>query len=138
MIKIESLHHVSLPVTDLERSREFYMEILGLEEIERPPLNFAGAWFRVGNGHLHLLVSHTSTFRTEKSLDSRDIHFAIRVTSYHQAKMHLRSKGYHPAAEDPMMKLKESPHATVGFPQLYIMDPDRNVIELNAAQLDEE
>jgi hypothetical protein len=32
--------------------------------------------------------------------------------------------------------MKESPDATAGFPQLYILDPDRNVIELNAERLD--
>jgi hypothetical protein len=29
-----------------------------------------------------------------------------------------------------------SPHATAGFPQLYILDPDRHVIEVNAERLD--
>lgn len=41
-MKIEAIHHVSLGVTDLERSRQFYREILGLEEIARPPFNFPG------------------------------------------------------------------------------------------------
>ena len=35
-----------------------------------------------------------------------------------------------------MLKLKASPHATAGFPQLYILDPDRHVIEINAEKLD--
>ena len=33
MLKVEDLHHVSIPVTDAERSREFYRLIVGLEEI---------------------------------------------------------------------------------------------------------
>jgi hypothetical protein len=49
----------------------------------------------------------------------------------------LHSKGFHPEAEDEFKKMKESPHSTAGWPQLYIMDPDRNVIELNAEKLDE-
>ena len=138
MITTKTLHHVSLPVTDLDRSRQFYSEILGLQEIERPPFNFPGAWFQVGSGHIHLIVHNRSTLRDGKALDSRDIHFAIRVGSYHETRKFLHSKGYHPEAEDPLMKLKESPHATAGFPQLYIMDPDRNMIELNAEHLDEE
>ena len=36
-MQIEAIHHVSLTVTDLERSRRFYSEILGLAEIARPP-----------------------------------------------------------------------------------------------------
>jgi glyoxylase I family protein len=136
MIQPETIHHVSLPVSDLERSKRFYAEILGLKEIHRPPFNFPGAWFQIGDGHIHLIVHDKSTFRAGKALDSRDIHFAIRVKSYDETRMFLRSKGYHPEASDPFMKLKESPHATAGFPQLYIMDPDGNVIEFNAERLD--
>jgi len=47
-MKINSLHHVSLTVTDLERSRRFYREVLGLQEIARPAFNFPGAWFQLG------------------------------------------------------------------------------------------
>ena len=33
---IRQLHHVSLPTTDLERSRRFHRELLGLAEIPFP------------------------------------------------------------------------------------------------------
>lgn len=135
--ELRMLHHVSLPVTDLERSRRFYREILGLREITRPPFDFPGAWFEVGGGHLHLIVGENATFRGEKGLDSRDIHFAVRVPSYREAKEFLESKGYSTEAdEDDPMTLKASPKATAGFPQLYILDPDRHVVEINAERLD--
>jgi glyoxylase I family protein len=134
---VGTIHHVSLPVSDLERSRRFYHEIIGLHEIERPPFDFPGAWFAVGGGQLHLIVGDHSTFRGEKSLDSRDVHFAVRVPSYRVAKEFLESKGYSTDADDlDPLKLKASPKATAGFPQLYILDPDRHVIEINAERLD--
>jgi catechol 2,3-dioxygenase-like lactoylglutathione lyase family enzyme len=37
------IHHVSLPVNDPERSKEFYGSVLGLGEIERPLFDFPGA-----------------------------------------------------------------------------------------------
>jgi glyoxylase I family protein len=137
MLTIDHLHHVSLPVSDIERSRKFYAEVLGLREIERPPFDFPGAWFQLGPQTLHLIDHRSPTFRTGKPLDSRDVHFAIRVASYAAARKHLRALGFHPESADPLRALKESPQATAGFPQLYIMDPDRNVIELNASELDE-
>jgi catechol 2,3-dioxygenase-like lactoylglutathione lyase family enzyme len=132
---VEWLHHVTLPVTDLERSKQFYREILRLQEIERPPFNRPGAWFGVGPGHLHLSVTEAPTLRKDKELDSGDVHFAVRVRSYREALDFLRAKGY---AEDGdgLKRMKVNPHATAGFPQLYILDPDRHVIEINAAQLD--
>ena len=40
-----ALHHVSLVVTDLEKSLPFYRDVFELTEIERPPFPFPGAWF---------------------------------------------------------------------------------------------
>jgi hypothetical protein len=49
----------------------------------------------------------------------------------------LRSKGYREdAGDDPFQRMILQPQATAGFPQIYILDPDRNVIEINAARLD--
>ena len=137
MFMIESIHHVSLPITNPERSRQFYSEILGLTEITRLPFDFDGVWYQVGDRQLHLIVHNESTFREKKPVDSRDIHFAIRVNSYRETRDFLHSKGFHPEAADEFKRMKESPHSTAGWPQLYIIDPDRNVRELNAEQLDE-
>lgn len=133
---IEGLHHVSLPVTDLDRARRFYAEVLGLREIDRPPFDFPGAWFEAGANQLHLIARADATFRTGKGVDSRDIHYAVRVTSFRAALEHLQSHGYREDAQDDLARMKVNRHATAGFPQIYILDPDRNVIEINAAMLD--
>ncbi len=138
MLDIVSLHHVSLPVSDLERSRSFYREILGLREIQRPPFDFPGAWYGVGPSQLHLIKHDGATFRQGKGLDSRDVHFAVRVGSFRAAREFLSARGYREDADqnDPM-KMKVSPRATAGFPQIHVLDPDGHVIEINAETLDE-
>jgi catechol 2,3-dioxygenase-like lactoylglutathione lyase family enzyme len=133
MLRIETLHHVSLPVTDVKRAVRFYREVLGLEEIARPPFAFGGAWFAVGDRQLHLIEGDDATFRRDRRVDSRDIHLAIRVSSFREAVAHLRSKGYNPDASDERHRTFENPSSVAGFPQVYVMDPDRNVIEINAA-----
>lgn len=136
-MEIDGLHHVALPCADLERSRRFYVEVLGLTEIPRPALPVTGAWFQVGTRQeLHLVVGDAqATFRSMKGMDTNDIHFAIRVTSYTRALEALRAKGYHEdASPDDLMSIRTS--MRVGYPQIYILDPDRNIIEINAASAD--
>lgn len=136
-MEVAAIHHIALTVTDIERSRKFYNEILSIKEIPRPPFDFPGAWFRIGTTQeLHLIVHSRATFR-EKPLDSRDVHFAVRVPSFRAAVEFLRTKGYREDANlDDLYWMIVQSHPTAGYPQIYICDPDRHVIEINAEHLD--
>jgi len=134
---VASIHHVSLTVADLEVSRRFYREVLGLQEIPRPAFAFAGAWFQVGESQqLHLIVCDDPTTRGTKPIDTRDVHFALRVTSFEHAREFLHARGFREGADpaDPMHMIAR-PNPVAGFPQIYILDPDRHIIELNSARL---
>lgn len=134
------LHHISLPVRDVSRSVAFYRDVLGLPQIDRPNFPFQGAWFALGaEQQLHLIQDEGSTFRDGKGLDGRDIHLAIRVGSYRDALAHLIDAGYRKNGTpgvDEFRRMTVVPRATAGFPQIYLMDPDRNIIEINSDKLD--
>jgi catechol 2,3-dioxygenase-like lactoylglutathione lyase family enzyme len=56
MMKIRSLDHAAVLVKDVERSRYFYGQVLGMDEVPRPSnFDFPGAWFRKGNAEVHLI-----------------------------------------------------------------------------------
>ncbi len=134
-----TLHHVAVNVTGLDRSRRFYREVLGLEEIARPPFSFPGAWFQAGGPgqQVHLIVHDGATTRGDKAIDTRDIHFALRVRSFRETLERLHGLGFHEdAPESDPLRMIVNRHATAGFPQIYVMDPDHNVIEINAERLD--
>jgi glyoxylase I family protein len=136
-MEITAIHHTALTVSDIERSRKFYQEILGMKEIPRPRFPFPGAWFQIGDSQqFHLIVHDRATFRN-KPLDTRDVHFAVRVPSYRAAVEFLRAKGYREDADpgDPYCMIVQ-PRPTAGYPQIYICDPDRHVIEFNSERLD--
>ena len=147
MLKTGALHHVSLPVSDIDKARAFYGEVLGLEEdTSRPEFDFEGAWFKLGDRRVHLIVPKAGehpTFRAGKPIDSHDAHFAIRVRSFSAAVAYLESRGYRktedtnpePSADNPR-PMRVNTAGKAGFPQIYILDPDRNVIEINAERED--
>jgi hypothetical protein len=60
-------------------------------------------------------------------LDKADGHFALRVKGFSQTRAYLEAKSV------PMRVTISGP---TGYPQIHIMDPDRNVIEINAEEVD--
>jgi glyoxylase I family protein len=137
-MEIVELHHVSLPTTDLERSRRFYAEVLELEEIPRPPFQFPGAWFRLGDRELHLIGGEGAVSQGGTGTDSRQLHFAIRVASFARALERIRALGYREdVAPSDAMHVMVLRQPLTGYPQAYLVDPDRHLIEINAARLDE-
>jgi glyoxylase I family protein len=128
VIVVETLHHVSIPVIDLERAKRFYHAVLGLRELDRPPFDFRGAWYAVGDRQLHLIVHpETRTLRRTTSIDSRDGHFALRAQNYRDTVRHLQQHG---------VPCRERPENLTSWPQLFVADPDGNIIELNFATAD--
>lgn len=124
MISYEGLHHVSLIVSDLEKAKAFYQHVLGLQEIERPAFNVPGAWYAVGDSgqQLHLIV-HEGETKRDGGIDTRDGHVAIRVSHYTKTLEWLQQHG---------IEHKANPKSEAGFAQIFILDPDSNIIELNA------
>jgi glyoxylase I family protein len=132
------LHHVLIAAQELDRSRRFYGEVLELEEIDRPVFPYDGAWFELANNqHLHILVRSDATLRGEKNVDSFDVHFALRIKSYRETVGWLQAKGFceHVPGND-IRKMILNPDSITGYAQIYILDPDRNVIEFNCERLD--
>ena len=129
MVEVLMLHHIAINVTDLERSKDFYENILGLKEIEGPNFPFRVAWYDLGEGRqLHLmLVPDSSTLRGTTDVVPNHGHFALRVRSYQKALQTVIDAGI------PHVATPDSP---APWPQLHISDPDGNIIELNAEQLD--
>lgn len=128
------LHHVALLAKDPERSAGFYQSIFGLERLERPPFKIEGVWLGCGHGlQLHLTKHLPGNFRT-KGVDNNDVHFAFRTDDFEGVLERLSKVGYaENAPDDDAKKLLVNRTGMAGFLQLYVMDPDRNIIEVNTA-----
>lgn len=129
------LHHVTVMSNDLERSVEFYTRALGLTRVERPPFPNPGAWLAAPGFMIHVNLNPKGTFRARRIIDGDDVHFAIRVDDFEAAMDHLLRAGFREtdSENDPLrMIVKRS--GAAGFPQVYVMDPEGHVIEINAAR----
>lgn len=128
------LHHASIITRDLDRSARFYEGVLGLKRLARPPFSVEGIWLSLGPSlQVHLTVWPSGNFRTGP-VDANDIHFAMRTTEFEAVVSRLNAAGYRDdlPADDPMFMILRRTGAA-GFAQLYVMDPDRNILEINGA-----
>lgn len=131
-----ALHHVSIVTRDLDRSCAFYTDLIGLKRIPRPPFGTPGIWLQAGNLSVHLILWPTGHFRANPVVDPADAHFALAVEDFDSIIAHLVKHGYQTEGltGDPM-QLQVFRSGGAGFAQAYLLDPDWNIVELNAAQL---
>ena len=125
-IRVKTLDHVTLVVNDLEASRAFYCDLLGMQQVDRPGFSFNGSWFQAGETQIHLILEHdesgASGERTDLVKSSRNRHFAFEVDDGHAAGDALKARGV-PILSGP----KERPDGAV---QVFVVDPDGHVVEL--------
>jgi glyoxylase I family protein len=118
----KSVHHISFSVSDLERSRRFYEDVLGLAEIARPDLGLPGAWYRAGDSEVHLIARPpgADVGTGPASVSPLANHQAFAIEDYASCLEQLEARG--------LQVLPTSPERG----QMWIQDPDGNVIELIA------
>jgi catechol 2,3-dioxygenase-like lactoylglutathione lyase family enzyme len=93
---IEAIDHLSLSVTNLERSAKFYQEILGFDLIQVPldysdELNAGSYYFSVGNVEITLL-KHKKTKESDRFSEFRVglDHLSFRVNSENELEKLVR------------------------------------------------
>ena len=129
-IRVKTLDHVTLIVKDLEASRRFYCDLLGMEQIDRPRFSFGGSWFQAGNAQIHLILEHDQSGPSgENTADlrksSRNRHFAFEVDDGLATAAKLKELGV-PIFSGPQFR----PDGAV---QVFVTDPDGHVVELCSA-----
>ena len=126
-IRVKRIDHVTVVVKSLEKSREFYVDVLGMEEVSRPGFRFPGLWFQSGTTQIHLILEHAESgpakvFIPDECEISRTHHFAFEVDDALAATERLKELGI-PIVAGP----KNRPD---GPTQVYVQDPDEYLVEL--------
>jgi len=131
------LHHVSYPVRNVERSAKFYQDLFGLSLLPRPNFGIDGVWLACGDGQIHLVANpEFGTFRLDKSVDIADVHFAFRTDDFESMVKNLADHGFSETLpKEDSKRILVIREGLAGFPQLYLLDPDRHTIEVNSAPM---
>jgi catechol 2,3-dioxygenase-like lactoylglutathione lyase family enzyme len=116
-MQFSHIQHCSVVVQDLERSAEFYRDVLGLTEIAIPstfkPAGLKVRWFRLGSQQIHILLG------AEKQPLSQG-HMALEVDDAQAARSWMKEKG---------IDIQET-ILIPGADRFFLRDPDGNLIEI--------
>ncbi len=130
---LQSLNHVTLRPHDLEATRDFYVDIVGLKEGERPPFGFPGYWLYVGEMPVIHLVGKGNTTDdfagyegpTDTAAGSGAIdHVAFQYDAedYDKTLAAIERLGFQSHSQTV---------PDLGLRQLFIKDPDEVMVEIN-------
>jgi catechol 2,3-dioxygenase-like lactoylglutathione lyase family enzyme len=129
---ITHMQHYMVLSKDLEKTRAFYCDVLGLRTGPRPPFKFKGLWIYVGDIaciHVGERASYDETSRTQANpADPNDHgsgsvdHIAFAATDYEELTSRFAKLGVpFRATQVPGSDLR----------QLFVFDPDGIQIEIN-------
>jgi catechol 2,3-dioxygenase-like lactoylglutathione lyase family enzyme len=117
-MKFLELNHVALHVKDVDKSCEFYENILQLKKIPRPSFKFPGAWYLLGKvQELHLIGGRDAATNSH----SRGNHYALMIDNMDEWESYFRDNNI------PYEERRTRPD---GAYQIYVTDPDGHAIEL--------
>jgi catechol 2,3-dioxygenase-like lactoylglutathione lyase family enzyme len=124
------LQHYTIEPSNLEATKDFYCDVLGLENGDRPPLGFPGYWLYSGGvPTVHLLGDRKPregivVRGAEAKFDNtgRFDHIAFSASDLPAVRQRITGKN---------VKFREQVIPRTGGTQIFLYDPDGIGVELN-------
>lgn len=117
-------NHMALSVVDLQKSEEFYRDVIGLEQIPEPFKVGKHAWFKVSeHGQLHIIAKSEGIRKHD-----RNTHLCFSVPSMGDFIARLEKMNVNYADLQGNKKPQTRPD---GVQQIYLQDPDGYWLEIN-------
>ncbi len=124
----QSLNHYTIKVRDLERTKDFYQDVVGLKAGERPPLPFPGYWLYCGDVPTVHLIGHRAEDPvitdgpSDPAPTGRLDHIAFSCNGLKEMRSNLNAHG---------IKFDERVLPRLNMTQLFYLDPDGISVECN-------
>ena len=121
-----TFNHLALSVSDVDRSAEFYKDVLGLEEITNRTKMEGIRWFSLNEGkELHLI-----SVIKEKVTINKAVHFALTTPDFDNLVKILESKDI--KYSDWLGTEGKINIRADGIKQIFFQDPDGYWVEVNS------
>ncbi len=118
---VQSLNHVTIRPRNMEATRNFYVDVIGLRDGERPPFRFPGHWLYAGDAPvIHLADKSNSASTGSGAVDH--VAFAYEAEDFDRVLAALEAHG---------IECTRQTVPELGSRQLFIEDPDGVWVELN-------
>lgn len=121
---------MGIVVEDLDRTRGFYLDFLGMKEVARPSnFVFEGAWFEMGNGdQIHVILSKDTS--SEAGIPDPGVGKTGGMST-HLAFIVDDLNSYVERAAEMGIDIVGGPYNRgLGATQIYLEDPDGYQVEL--------
>jgi len=121
-VSVDQLQHVNIRCADVHRSRDFYVNAIGLREGDRPPFASIGYWLYAGHVPVIHIVQRRAGDTVRFSGGGAIDHVAFRGVDLEGTRVQLRAGS---------VAFEEAVVPRDGAVQLFVVDPDGVKIELN-------
>jgi catechol 2,3-dioxygenase-like lactoylglutathione lyase family enzyme len=128
-VPLDQLSHYAIQAHDLDVTRDFYVEVLGLSVGDRPPLDFPGYWLYSGDAAVvHLLGRRAPRDGVREAAPGvgtetgRLDHIAFAASGLSEIRARFR---------DHQVAFREQVLPRLNATQLFVEDPDGVGVELN-------
>lgn len=93
--QIVLVQHEGIVTRDAEKSKDFYVGVLGLEVLPRPPLQSFGYWLGAPGSfpQIHIIQSDAPVPGPDAPINPRARHTCFEVTDYEALKATLKGDG---------------------------------------------
>ena len=120
---IRGIDHINIATTKLKETRDFYVDVLGLTEGERPPFDFEGHWlYAEGFPIVHMQLSPRDV--TSSTLSGLN-HAAFQVADFDALIARVEAAG---------LRYVQVLVPGTTIRQAFLMDPNGVRLELNEAR----
>ncbi len=119
-LPISSVNHVAVTTRDVERTRNFYRDVLGFREVARPTFSFGGAWLFNYGLMIHVIENQSAATGGE-GISTRDNHLALHTDDMDAAERGLQEHG---------VVYRKNEIVDRGIKQIFFRDPDGYHIEI--------